>query len=180
MTTTAAAWPRSQHWTIDGFRVTVLLYKSNRARACRACGRRGAIHCAWADRPDGFRGPSADFCDDHRPAKGTMPDLDYERITSDRPSGLGQPARSYFTVTFERLAPNPAWLCGTCGQPSAIRRELRCEHCTDPAHYTVSTVRKLSITADGHDERIVTSIGHDPHTITTTHHCAGHPSQEAR
>jgi hypothetical protein len=175
MTTTAAAWPRSQHWRIDGFRISVLLYKTHRARRCRTCGRPGAIHCAWSDtRPDGFSAGPADFCDQHRPAKGTLPDLDYERMTHD---GTGTSA---WTRTRERLRANPVWPCGACGQPSTVRREVLCDHCTDPAHYTVSTVRKLSITADGHDERTVTSIGHDPHTIATTYHCAGHSSQEAR
>jgi hypothetical protein len=42
--TTAATWPRSQHWRIEGFRITVLVYKSNRHMRCDACGQPGAIH----------------------------------------------------------------------------------------------------------------------------------------
>jgi hypothetical protein len=166
MTAAAPAYPRSQHWRVDGFRITVLLYKSHRNRTCRTCGRRGAVHRVWADRADGFHGRVADFCDAHRPAKGTLPDLEYERITSDGTADFGRPVRDNFTVTSERLAPDPAWPCTTCGQPSAVRCELRCAHCADPAHYTVSTVRRLSIDAAGTAERTITSIGHDPHTIS--------------
>lgn len=170
----APAWPRSQHWRIDGFRITVLLYKFHRRRTCRTCGQRPAIHCVWADRADGFHGPVADFCHAHRPAKGTLPDLDYERITSDRAGEFGQPDPDSFTVTRERLAPAAAWPCTTCGQPSVIRRELRCGHCTDPAHYTVSTLRVLSVRAAGPSEREETSVGHDEHTLAETYCCAEH------
>lgn len=171
MTTTksALAWPRSQHWTVDGFRVSVLLYKSHRAHRCRICGQRGAIHCAWSNtRPDGFSAGPADFCDAHRPAKGTLPDLDYTRYVFD---GKGTSA---WTRTTERLHPIPAWPCTSCGQPSVIRRELLCDHCTDPAHYTVSTARVLSVRAAGLSEREETSIGHDAHTLAETCHCAEH------
>lgn len=43
MTTTPITFPRSQHWTIDGFRITVLVYKSHRSEtravwhACDGC-----------------------------------------------------------------------------------------------------------------------------------------------
>ena len=166
--TTAAAptFPRSQHWRVEGFRITVLLYKSHRAETCRTCGRRGAIHAVWAHRGDGFDGPPADFCDRHRPAKGTLPDLDYRRHTHD-----GDHRDPRWTLVTERLVPSTEWPCTTCGQPSAIRRELRCGHCTEPGHYTVSTVRVMSW--DGSD-RTETSVGHDVHTLAETYQCEDH------
>ena len=165
MTTTKAApaWPRSQHWRIQGFRITVLVYKSHRRQTCQTCGHRGAIHCVWADRDDRFSGGPADFCDNHRPAKGTLPDLDYHRYYSEG---------EFWTC--ERLMPNPEWPCTTCGQPSVIRRELHCDHCTDPEHYTVSTTHVLSVRADGLTERKETSIGHERHALVTTCHCSEH------
>jgi hypothetical protein len=73
-------YPRSQHWNIDGFRVTVLVYKSKRHELCAICGQPGAIHAVWTSvRADGFCGRPRHFCDDHRPAKGTLPTLDYVR-----------------------------------------------------------------------------------------------------
>jgi hypothetical protein len=158
------AFPRSQHWRIDGFRVVVLLYKSHHRETCRTCGQRGAIHCVWADRDDGFSAAPEDFCNEHRPAKGTLPDLDYERGTHER---LGT---STWTATTERLAANPAWPCAACGQPSIIRREIRCDRCTDPAH--ISIVNRRVITLDG--SHIETFVGHDAHTLAETYHCADH------
>ncbi|WP_300611052.1 hypothetical protein [Trebonia sp.] len=166
---TKTTFPRSQHWIADGFRISVLLYKSHRYETCRTCGQRGAIHAVWTDtRPDGISGHGGNFCDDHRPVKGTLPDLDYYRYIH---AGKGTPAS---TRTTERLTPDPAWPCTECGQPSIARREVICDHCTDPAHYTVSTVRVMSITADGYGERTETSIGHEEHTLAATFHCEGH------
>jgi hypothetical protein len=170
----APAGPRSQHWHAEGFRMPVLVYKSSRNERCATCGHRGAIHAVWTNtRDDGFSGAPAHFCDDHRPAKGTLPDLDYERITSDR-GAWPAPAPDSFTVTYERLTPNAAWPCTTCGQPSAVRRDLRCGHCTNPPRYTVSTLHRLRIDASGTSEDTITSLGHDEHTIAETFHCEEH------
>lgn len=158
-------FPRSQHWSVDGFRVGVLLYKSHRRDQCAVCGQRGAIHSVYAERAaDGFSGGPSDFCDTHRPAKGTLPALDYQRVIHD---GHGTSA---WTRTTERLIPDPSWPCNTCGQPSTVRRETLCGQCTDPEHHAVSTVRVLTL--DGtHTE---TRTDHKPHLLTAANHCPEH------
>lgn len=75
MDITATSWPRSQHWTVDGCRVTVLVYKSHRHETCHTCGQRPAIHSVWVDPVDGSSGEIADFCDAHRPSKGALPNI---------------------------------------------------------------------------------------------------------
>jgi hypothetical protein len=75
----AEPFPHSQHWNIDGWRITVLLYKRHRG-PCSVCGARPARHAVWAgrvDRSEPGSGAPADFCDEHRPAKGSLPPLDY-------------------------------------------------------------------------------------------------------
>jgi len=165
-------FPRSQHWTIDGFRITVLVYKSQRRNHCAVCGQQGAIHCVWAERKaDRFMGGPADFCDAHRPAKGTLPPLDYERVSSDRGDHVNVADPEWntrdFTVTVERLVANPGWPCTICGQPSRTRYVSHCGHCTDPVYYYVSTTRHFTHTAE-HTE---TSIGHDDHATAETYEC---------
>jgi hypothetical protein len=163
--TTPTTWPRSQHWRAEGFRITVLVYRSHRHETCHTCGRRSAIHSVWSDqRADGFEGGPTNFCDDHRPVKGTLPDLDYERISHD---GNGT---AEWTRRFERLRPNPQWPCDTCGQPSTVRREVLCDRCTDPAHFTVSTTRVLTLDGDRTD----THVGHNAHLLAVTYNCDAH------
>jgi hypothetical protein len=174
MTAAAPAYPHSQHWRVDGFRITVLPYKSHRNRMCRTCGRRGAVHCVWADRADGFHGRVADFCDAHHPAKGscrissTSASPATAPPTSAVPSGTTSPSHPSASRPTRRVRAPPA------DSLSAVRCELRCAHCTDPAQYTVSTVRRLTIDAAGTAERTIMSIGHDPHTISQAYACEDH------
>lgn len=158
--TTPAAYPRSQHWTVDGFRVTVLLYSSHVREQCATCGERGAIHCVWADhKTNGYSGGVLDFCDAHRPTKGTLPELDYRRFHHD---GL------FFTT--ERLTPSSEWRCDTCGEPARFHDRPICHECDDPAHMVTRVNRVLSL--DG--ERTERRVEHEQHTILETFECDQH------
>lgn len=165
--TTTTAWPRTQHWNVDGFRVTVIVYKSHARDCCRTCGERGAIHSVWTDkRGDGFSGPPAEFCGRHRPEKATRPDLAYERISHSNPR------TSSWVLTRERLTPEPAWLCDACDAASIVCNEYRCDDCREPAHNPIRTER--IITFDG--ERAETKIRHEMHVLRKEQHCAVHRS----
>lgn len=160
MTTTT--YPRSQHWTTEDFRVTVMVYKTNRG-PCATCGRRPARHATWADgraAHQGFSGGPADYCDEHRPARGTLPDLPYRRIT-------GGPAE----VQFEHLTPVPGWPCDTCGGPSVIRRVARCDGCDDESRWAERTSRVIS----GGESRTETQRYHETHETGEWFRCAAHP-----
>jgi hypothetical protein len=160
---TATTFPRSQHWTVNGFRVTVLVYKSHRRETCAICGQSGAIHAVWTDRRgDGFDAGPMDFCDEHRPAKGTLPPLDYKRYHRNDDSG---------TQTVERLFPSPDWACDTCGEPGLFWERLICEDCNDPHQHVVTTTRVMSFS--DYAERTERNIRHEQHTLAEWHACDG-------
>lgn len=172
-----AAYPRTQHWRTDGFRVTVMYYRSNRG-PCTTCGQRPARHAAWAERDDGMDGAPADFCDDHRPAKGSLPPLRYSRLLTV-PAATGSPA----TYGTELLTPDPAWLCGyqdisagersspPCGQPSTFRYEARCDGCDDPGRWRETRMRVVSY--DG-SERVEIDRHHEAHLTAEWFRCDVH------
>lgn len=163
----ASKIPRSQKWRVDGFRVVATLYKSHRGARCTACGNSGAVHSIWADREDGMSG-HGEFCDAHRPAKGTLPPLDYERIShSDDANGLSGGS----VVTFDRLTPNPAWECTECGQSAISRIEQRCTDCDDPAHWSEQTIPVMHY--DGTEEQRTTR-NHETHVIAESFRCTDH------
>lgn len=163
--TTTATYPRSQHWTTDGFRFSVLLYATSR-EPCATCGKRPAHHAAWAtgrgDR-EGWSSPPLHFCDEDRPAKGTCPDLPYERITWGGMDG----------TQYERLHPVPSWPCGECGDPSVSRRVSRCTGCGDEARRT-TTLTRTTLTADGPVGRGTERV-HALHQTGEWFRCSRHP-----
>lgn len=160
--TTTTTWPRSQHWTVDGFRVTVLVYKSHRREHCDTCGERGAIHSVWADQrvDGGFTGRVARFCDAHRPAKGTLPDLVYDRYYHDGDARV-----------CERYKPNDEWQCSTCGQPARFWERLMCQDCNDPHQHTVTVMKVMSF--PDYAERTDTKIRHEQHALAEWYECDG-------
>jgi hypothetical protein len=171
-----AAYPHAQNWTVQGFRVTVMVYKSHTG-ACDRCGKRPAPHSVWADgkteETAGFGGAPANYCDAHRPARGTLPDVvyeHYERSTAE-PAGTGELA-----ITAERFTASPEWPCGRCGKASIIRRELRCENCDDPARWREQTNKVSSW--DG-TEGAETTRHHEPHALCESFSCSDHRDEES-
>ncbi len=158
--TTAATFPRVQHWTVDGFRVTVSVYKSYRYKQCVACGQRGAIHSVWGERKaDGYSGGPVHFCDVHRPAKGTLPDIGYTRHTWTPCDGGG------WNVG-ERLKPSAEWEC-LCGRPGRWWVRLVCEGCDDPDYQITRTSYIITL----HDERTETKTRHEQHDLLDFYEC---------
>lgn len=169
--TTSNTWPFLQSWHADGVYVGVLLKELGQWEDCRTCGQRGAVHFVMTRR-DEFCG-EAYFCEAHRPAEGTLPEIDYERVTHDYLSP------DIWIEKTERLKPTPSWPCNACGAPSAIRREYRCHRCTNPDYCTVTDVRSDSSTTDDHIERAEKHITHDTHTFAVKYHCPAHrPGEE--
>ena len=171
---TVPNFPRSQHWTTgkDGFRVTVLLYKSHRRERCFVCGSFGAIHAVWADGQGlrtGFSGAPEDFCDAHRPAKGTLPPLDYKRVVQG--ANIGADGKASRPVIYERLAPYPEQACATCGDPALFEVIEHCRGCDDPAQQYTS--RLTRVTLDGVTEGS-TEVHHRLHTVREWWACATH------
>jgi hypothetical protein len=166
-----AAFPRTQHWTTgpDGFRISVLLYKSSR-ETCTVCGRSPARHYVSADGRglhEGFRA-SAHFCDADRPPKGPLPPLDYKRLAQG--AGLlsgGVPT----AVIYERLAPYPEHPCAECGDPALFEITENCPGCGDPAQQYLT--RLTSLTADGPVDG-GTQVHHRLHATREWWACAGH------
>ena len=163
---TVTTFPRTQHWTTEGFRFSILIYKSNRRHRCDFCGQPGAIHWVSADgvgTSTGKFSASANVCDACRPARGSFPALPYERILwngeRDDPEGI---------MTTERLRPNPEWSCNRCGQPAIARYEHRCRSCKSPAH---NMTRTNLVVSYGQPDRMETRTIHDPHTLTEWHYC---------
>lgn len=138
--TATTAFPRTQHWTTgrDGFRVTVMLYRSA-TDPCVTCGQRPARHSVWADGRglhEGFKGGPVRFCDQHRPPKGPLPPLDYKRLVQGA-NVLSGGAPS--AIIYERLAPYPEYACATCGDPALFEVTEHCPGCGDPGQqYTTS------------------------------------------
>lgn len=141
---TATAYPRTQHWTTgkDGFRISVLLYKTSR-ESCTVCGTFPARHYVSADGRGlhaGFRG-SGHFCGTHRPAKGPLPPLDYRRLVQGANLLAADGAPS--AIIYERLAPYPEHACGECGDPALFEVTEHCPGCDDPARQYATHLARL-------------------------------------
>ena len=160
---TVTAYPRSQHWTVDGFRISVLHYRSNHG-PCMICGKRPAQHSVWASGRggrDGWTGGPEEFCDDHRPARGVLPPLDYCHFSG----GAGR-------VTTQFLNAHPEWPCGECGAPSTMRVVDRCWGCGDRSFWRGSKVTVLTFGAPPQDEM---RQEHAMHQTGEWYRCAAHP-----
>lgn len=154
-TTTATTFPRTQHWGVDGFRVSILLYKSHRQQRCYVCGERGAIHWVSADRAaDGASG-MGDFCTECRPIKGTLPPLVYIRWYHTGPF-----------YTCESLNPHPEWTCA-CGQPARFWERLICNDCDEPEFRVFYSNRVITL----HGERTDSGFRHEQHDVLETYEC---------
>lgn len=168
MTTT---FPRVQHWTTgkDGFRVSVLLYKTSRER-CAGCGSFPAQHYVSADGRGVHQGfsASAHFCDTCRPPRGPLPPLDYKRLIQGANvlSG-GVPS----AIIYERLAPYPEHPCRECGDPALFEITENCPGCDDPAQQYQT--RTLHLTAAGAQEG-GTQTHHHLHAVAEWWACAAH------
>jgi hypothetical protein len=161
----AEAFPRSQHWTVQGFRISVLLYKSNTG-PCATCAERPARHYVCADgrgAMEGFDGKGADFCDGHRPAKGTLPPLTYERLLSGGSAGYA----------YEGWQPYPDAACSVCGAPAWLRYGVQCQGCED-ARFRYSTTR-IVLLSDRTTSEEAPEFGHRPHELATPFRCREHP-----
>jgi hypothetical protein len=159
-----AEFPRSQHWTVEGFRISVLLYKRNTG-PCATCSARPARHAVWADDgagPGGFHAAPADFCDEHRPAKGTLPPLTYERCLGGGPAGCA----------YEGWRPYPEG-CSVCGEPAELRYGVRCQGCDDP-QYRYSTTR-IAVLREGLTGEEAPEFHHLPHDLAAPFRCREHP-----
>ena len=156
MTTTT--FPRTQHWTVDGFRVSVLVYKSHSHDRCYVCGERGAIHSVWADQKadGGYSSSPTHFCDDCRPRKGPLPDLVYTKHYAKGP----------FWTT-ESLNPHPEWEC-LCGQRARFHDELICDECDDPEF---QEFYQHSVIPFRGPERIESGYRHKRHNVVETWDC---------
>lgn len=170
MTTTT--FPRSQHWTTDGFRVSVLFYKTDPGH-CADCGAFPARHYVSAsgvgDR-EGWRGDGARFCDAHRPPRGPLPSLDYVRLVQ----GEGFLEGRCNPVIYERTEPWPGQSCAACEGPAAYRVEHKCQGCTDPAEFYATQTISLPSGAVGERES-----HHAPHTLRWEYRCTAHPLELA-
>lgn len=166
-----AMFPRAQHWTTgkDGFRVSVLLYKTSRER-CSGCGSFPARHYVSADGRGLHQGfsASAHFCDACRPPKGPLPSLDYKRLIQGANvlSG-GAPA----AIIYERLAPYPERPCRECGAPALFEITENCPGCDAPAQqYLTHTVH---LNAGGAQDG-GTQVHHRLHAVAEWWACATH------
>ncbi len=160
--TATMAFPRTQHWTAEGFRVSILVYKSHLRTRCHACGEPGAIHFVSADGRGALERFSAlaDYCDDCRPPRGTLPDLDYARHHWHAVAGI---------VEREHLLP-VAGICDVCGCPAIAALERRCRDCDDPARWRVETSRIITLRG----ERTETRRVHDDHVTDSWIRCREH------
>jgi hypothetical protein len=105
---------------VDGFRVSILLYKTHRHQRCHVCGDRGAIHWVSVTRKTDKMDGDGDFCDTCRPHRGTLPPLVYTKQYENGPF-----------VTVEALNPHPDWEC-LCGQRARFYDRIHCDGCDDP------------------------------------------------
>jgi hypothetical protein len=162
-------------WTADGFEVRVT-WKKGAAR-CAVCGpisghwvvcasMRGSEidrTCPGGSFSQGFSA-SGMFCDEHRAAKGTVPDLDYTRHCWHAAADLAET---------EHLQP-VAGVCDVCSAPAISLLVRHCRDCEDPSRWLTTKCRVLSW--DG-SERVDTSRTHDPHLIGEWVRCAEHRDQ---
>jgi hypothetical protein len=158
-------YPRSQHWTVEGFRITILLYKRSTGR-CATCGERPARHATWADGKgamEGFRATPVDFCDQHRPDKGSLPPLAYERLLDGGPAGYA----------YEGWRPYPGEVCTECGAPAILRYGVKCTGCDDP-DFRYSTTRIVPF-GDGTTGEEAPEFHHLGHEVATPFRCREHP-----
>jgi hypothetical protein len=172
MTAATAAFPRSQHWTVDGFRISVLLYKRNGYwENCAVCGARPAIHSVSATgrgHREGFRGGPARFCDRCRPAKGILPPLDYKRLVrglgllGEKPGDL---------IVYEHLATPEPHACVLCDEPALFECEQMCAGCDNPAAY--GSIQRVGL-RPGHVTEHPRQPVHTLHTETTWWACGEH------
>jgi hypothetical protein len=160
-TATTATYPPRQHWTVEGFRVGILIYRSNRRLRCDDCGQPGAIHWVHAEGKGELEGftASAHFCDEHRPARGILPGLDYTRW---RWHGDLRER--------EHLRQVAALSCGTCGGHAISEFTRICHGCGDPARWRDDVSRIISL--DG--ERTETRRVHDQHETGRWARCLDH------
>jgi hypothetical protein len=159
------AYPRTQHWTIQGFRISVMLYKTNRG-PCFTCRSAPAMHAVWAQgvkAMEGFRAGPADFCDAHRPAKGTLPPLTYERLVSGGPAGYA----------YEGWQPYADAECSVCAAPALLRYGVKCQGCDDP-QFRYSTTRIVPL-GDGLTSEEAPEFHHQSHELATPFRCREHP-----
>lgn len=166
---TATTFPHSQHWTTGGFRFSVLFYKRDNHGYCAECGVAHARHHVWAEGKgelDGFRG-NADYCDEHRPAKGTVPDLDYVRLVR---GGMTGP------LVYERLSPWLGEYCSECGGAAIYRAEHRCGGCDDPEQ--TYTTQRIAIRPEAVTEH-APETHHRLHTTSREFRCRAHPLEVA-
>jgi hypothetical protein len=129
-------------WTVDGCTVRVT-WKKGTSR-CAVCGpvrgfwvvcaryrasRIGRTHPggSFSEEFDGYGA----FCDDHRAAKGTVPDIDYTRHAWHEAAGVGET---------EHLHP-VAGTCDACGAPACSLLWRACQGCDDPSRWRTSTTR---------------------------------------
>lgn len=170
MPTSTTAFPRTQHWTVDGYRVSILLYKSHRHQKCDGCGQRGAIHYVSVNqRRQASERPADDlttadlysgmghFCDACRPVKGAFPTLVYIRHYESGP----------FWTT-ESLYPNPEWTC-LCGQPARFYDRITCRDCDDPEFQEFYRHQVISMAG----ERTEQGFRHAHHQLVETWECDG-------
>ena len=162
----AATWPRSQRWLADGIRIGVYIYKSHRRDRCHACGQPGAIHWVSADGKGDKEGFSAmgSFCGEHRPAKGTLPDLDYVRHHWREDDDVDE---------LEHLLP-AAGDCGICGVPAICSFRRTCTGCDDPSRWRTQTSYIVSSSAP---DRTESRRVHDQHTTNEWARCREHRDQ---
>jgi len=159
-------------WTVDGFSVRVT-WKKGRAR-CYVCGPISGhwVVSSWMRGSEIYRthpggsfsqefSASGSFCDEHRAAKGTVPDLDYTRCCWHEAADLAET---------EHMHPG-AGTCDVCGCPAVSLLWRQCQDCEDPSRWRTSTSRVLSWAGS---ERVETSRYHDPHRIGEWTRCAEH------
>lgn len=149
--TVSVQFPRTQHWTTgrDGFRITVMVYKTGTG-PCVTCGaRQPAMHSVWADGRglhNGFSAGPVWVCDTHRPPKGILPPLEYRRLAQGLNLLSRQPSGA---VIYEYLAPYPAQACRECGDPAQFQVREQCQGCDDPARHAstqLTQIRREGIT----------------------------------
>jgi hypothetical protein len=170
-----AAFPHSQHWTVQDFRVTVMFYKRDGAVRCTACGTFPARHAVWADGRGDREGWSAHgfrCCDSCRPEKGTLPALDYVRLVQ----GAGMLQGRNDPVIYERTEPWPGQSCITCAGPAVYRAESRCGGCGDPE--LVYTTQRVATRAGGVTQD-APEAHHRMHPLGWEYRCAEHPLKVA-
>lgn len=124
-----------QQWITDGFRVTVQRMSYLGLCNARGCDEHLAPYYVLTERGDEMKG-SGHYCDKHKPAWGTLPDMPIERefingrLASD-PTVPFSPVTRYVR---ERLRPEPGWHCTLCGRASVVHSVDVCLGCDEPAH----------------------------------------------